>query len=172
VHQVFDTSLGVVSGFGSQNVGGSGVGTVTFLTTVVEIVAVVVAYWLFLRGEPSAERLFLACAAVTASLIVFGKVFSPQFLIWLIPLVALVRRVPAWAVFALALVLTQAYFPRRYWHYTQAYAAPTALVLCRNLTLVALVGYLLYALSQGSTASSSERASSSVNARNGAQTSG
>jgi hypothetical protein len=172
VHQVFDTSLGVVSGFGSQNVGGSGVHAITAATTIVEIVAVVVAYWLFARGEPSVERLVVACAAVTASLIVFGKVFSPQFLIWLIPLVPLVRRIPAWAIFALALVLTQAYFPRRYWHYTEAYGAPTVVVLCRNLALVALVAYLLYVLSQGSTASSSERASSSVSARSGAQTSG
>jgi uncharacterized membrane protein len=171
LHHVAGTALAVPSSFGSQNVAGFGVGAVTFLTGVAEGATLVAIYWLFWRGEPTVDRLLLACAAATAALLVFGKVLSPQFLIWLIPLVPLARRLPVWGLFAIALVLTQVYFPRRYWDYVALNRPEVLLVLARNFALVGLLAALVYAI-QGSTASSSERASSSVSARSGAQTSG
>ena len=171
LHHIGGTSLQVVSTFGAQNVSGTGVGAVTFLTSALELASLAGIYWLFARGEPTVDRLLLSCAAVTTTLIAFGKVFSPQFLIWLIPLVPLARRLPVWALFALVLVLTQVYFPRRYWDYVALHPTETWLVLVRNLTLVGVLAALVYAI-QGSTASSSERASSSVSPRSGAHTSG
>jgi len=78
-----------------------------------------------------------------AAFIAFGKVLSPQFLIWLLPLVPLVRGrrgLTASAVLALALVLTQLWFPYRYWRLAlQQDAIASWLVFARDLVLVALV---------------------------------
>ena len=67
-------------------------------------------------------------------------------------------------------MLTQVYFPRRYWDYVALRPAESCVVLARDLVLVAVLAALVYAI-QRSTASSSERASSAVSPRSGAQTS-
>jgi hypothetical protein len=74
-------------------------------------------------------------------------VLSPQFLIWLVPLVPLVLAPLAAAVLVAALVLTQLWFPSRYWDYVGL--GPEAwLVLGRDLVLVALVVLLVRELSR------------------------
>jgi hypothetical protein len=72
-------------------------------------------------------------------------VLSPQFLIWLIPLVPLVplvrgrRGLEASALLAAALVLTQLWFPYRYWDLALEFdTAASWLVLARDLVLVGL----------------------------------
>jgi hypothetical protein len=83
-------------------------------------------------------------AAAVVAFIAFGKVVSPQFLIWLIPLVPLVRRWSAAALFVAALALTQAWFPQRYWSYALGFdETVTWLVLARDVVLLALLGALL-----------------------------
>ena len=65
---------------------------------------------------------------------------SPQFLIWLIPLVPLVRRWSVAILYVAALVLTQAWFPKHYWSYALHFSeAVTWLVLLRDVVLVALL---------------------------------
>jgi hypothetical protein len=97
----------------------------------------------FARGPATRERLVRYSAASVAAFIAFGKVLSPQFLIWLLPLVPLVRGrrgLAASAVLALALVLTQLWFPYRYWRLAlHQDAIATWLVFARDLVLVALV---------------------------------
>ena len=77
---------------------------------------------------------------------------SPQFLIWLIPLVALVLGrlgAVAWGLFALALALTHAYFPKRYFDGLLTLdSGPVWLLVARNVALVALVVLLSVALSR------------------------
>src|SRR4029450_758529 len=101
--------------------------------------------WSFVsRGRPGAERLLTASAAAVAAFITFGKVLSPQFLIWLIPLVPLVAGtagIAACWLFAAALVTTQLWFPHRYWDVVDLHSAGW-LVLVRDLLLVALVAVL------------------------------
>jgi hypothetical protein len=76
--------------------------------------------------------------------VAFGKVLSPQFLIWLVPVVALVRGlrgIAACALLAGAMIATQVYFPGRYWEYIfQLHLA--WVVLLRNVLLVALLATL------------------------------
>jgi len=82
--------------------------------------------------------------------IAFSKVLSPQFLIWLIPLVPLVRGrrgVAASALLGLALLLTQLWFPIRYWDLALRFAAfPSWLVVARDLVLLALLAVLVVPL--------------------------
>ncbi len=79
--------------------------------------------------------------------VAFGKVLSPQFLIWLIPLVPLVagrRGVVASGLLAVAAVLTQIWFPFRYWDLVRDFdPAASWLVLLRGLTLLAIVAVLV-----------------------------
>jgi hypothetical protein len=80
--------------------------------------------------------------------VAFGKVLSPQFLIWLIPVVPLVRgRRGFWAAALLlaALVLTQIWFPFRYFRLALDFEAGLSWVLlARDLALVALAVLLAW----------------------------
>jgi uncharacterized membrane protein len=129
----------VITSHGSQNVAGHG--AIAAIFAVLQI-ATLVALWIaFARGPATGERLLRYSAAAVCAFIAFGKVLSPQFLLWLIPLVPLVRGRRGYAATALltvALVLTQVWFPRRYWDYVNAFHNADA-VLARNLALVALL---------------------------------
>lgn len=134
----------VISSHGSQNVAGHG--AVATLFTLLQV-SVLVALWIaFARHPATGERLVRYSAAAVCAFIVFGKVLSPQFLLWLIPLVPLVRGrrgIAATGVLTLALVLTQVWFPRRYWDYIYGFHHAGA-VLARNVTLVALLVVLVW----------------------------
>jgi len=134
----------VISSHGSQNVAGHGAVAAVFALLQI---ATLVALWIaFARGPVTGDRLLRYSAAAVCAFIAFGKVLSPQFLIWLIPLVPLVRGRRGYAATALltvALVLTQVWFPRRYWDYVNAFHNADA-VLARNLALVALLVVLAW----------------------------
>jgi hypothetical protein len=142
----------VVSTHGSQNLSGSLPGAVAAVETALQLVALVAVWLLFARGRPDRERLLVASAAAVVAFIAFGKVLSPQFLIWLLPLVPLVggsAGIAACWVFAGALVTTQLWFPHRYWDVVAL--EPTGwLVLVRDLLLVALLAVLVAAIRPGS----------------------
>ena len=148
VHHLAGTHLTVVSQFGSQNPSGSGVHALGVASTAVSAVAVTGIWLLFERGPATGERLVAHAAAAVAVLLAFGKVFSPQFLIWLVPLVPLVRGrrgFGAGVLLAAALALTQAWFPRHYWPLANR-LAPTQswLLLVRDLAVVALAALLAW----------------------------
>jgi len=78
--------------------------------------------------------------------IAFGKVLSPQYVMWLLPLVPLVRGrrgYAASAVLAGTLLLTQGYFPWHYWPYVLQ-GKRAWVVLARDLSLVLLLAVLSY----------------------------
>jgi Glycosyltransferase family 87 len=148
VHHVFGTGLRVVSSFGSQNPSGGGVHVLGIASTVATVVSVVAVWALFARGPATVERLAAYSAAAVAALLAFGKVFSPQYLLWLVALVPLVRGrrgLVAGGVYAVALGLTQSWFPRHYWALAIR-LAPTQswLLLARDLAVVALLGVLAW----------------------------
>jgi len=149
-HHLFGTHLAVVSSYGSQNPSGTGVHLLGTLTTVADVAGVLAVWLLFARGPATPERLVVHAAAAVTVLLAFAKVFSPQFLIWLVPLVPLVRGrrgLVAGGLLAAALALTQTYFPRHYWALAIG-LAPTQswLVLTRDLVVVALAGVLMWPL--------------------------
>jgi uncharacterized membrane protein len=138
----------VVSSHGSQNLVGSLPDAFATTQTVVQGLALVGVWLLFLRGPATAVRLTAACAGSVVVFVAFGKVLSPQFLIWLVPLVPLVLAWPAttvWALAAAAFVTTHLWFPSRYWDIV-ALEPVGWLVLVRNLLLVALAVALAAAL--------------------------
>lgn len=147
VHHLGGLDLEVITSHGSQNIGGSvgeAVGTVASLLQV----GVVAGLWVaFARGAMQPERLVRYSAAAVVALVVLGKVLSPQFLIWLLPLVPLVRGrrgVTASAVLAAALVVTQIWFPYRYWELPNELDPTVAsLVLLRDVLLLGVLFVLV-----------------------------
>jgi hypothetical protein len=146
-HHAFGLDVTMKSSSGSQNLEGGLPAALAVLHGLVQL-GVVVALWVsFARGGATGERLVRYSAATVVAFVALGKVLSPQFLIWLIPLVPLVRGrrgLVASVVLAAALVLTQLWFPYRYWDLALRFDEPASwLVLARDLTLVALLVVLI-----------------------------
>jgi uncharacterized membrane protein len=143
IHLDFGTSLHVFTTM-SQNVSGSGAHAAEILSGIAQVAALLAIWWLYARGPQTRERLVSYAAAAVAAFIAFGKVLSPQYLIWLIPLVPLVRSRLAQVMFVAALVLTQVEFPARYWQLANDLRPSiVAVVFARDLVLVALVALLV-----------------------------
>jgi hypothetical protein len=148
-HHVFGTGLTMESSHGSQNLVGSGPDALAALQSLLQIVVIVGLWAAFaFRGEPSSERLLRYSAAAVTAFIALGKVLSPQFLIWLIPLVPLVRGrrgIAASALLVAACVLTQLWFPLRYFDMALHFAAyPSWTLLARDLVLIVLLVVLAW----------------------------
>jgi uncharacterized membrane protein len=142
-HQLGAWTVHLNLSHGSQNQGGSFAGVLAGIESVLQA-AVVIGLWIvFARGPAEPERLVRYSAASVAAFIAFGKVLSPQFLIWLLPLVPLVRGrrgLAASALLLVTLVLTQLWFPYRYWRLAlQQDSIASWLVFARDLVLVGLV---------------------------------
>jgi hypothetical protein len=131
---------------GSQNLAGGGADAVAIASTVVQAAALVWIWAAFARGAAGREALVRSSAAALCAFVALGKVLSPQFLIWLIPVVPLVRgRRGLWAagLLATALVLTQLWFPFRYFRLALDFEPGLSwLLLARDLVLVALAALL------------------------------
>ncbi|MGE5274280.1 MAG: glycosyltransferase 87 family protein [Verrucomicrobiota bacterium] len=145
-HAVGGLGIMMQSSHGSQNLAGGGPDALATVQTVLQAAALIVTWVWFARGPATRERLVRASAAAVCAFVASGKVLSPQFLIWLVPLVPLVcgrRGFVASALLASALVLTQLWFPFRYWDLALHFGTfPSWLVLARDLVLVAVFAVL------------------------------
>jgi hypothetical protein len=74
---------------GSVDLGGTLADTVGVLASVLAVVLVLLVAWAYWRGPDDDARLVTAWAASITAFTVFGKVLSPQYLTWLVPLVPL-----------------------------------------------------------------------------------
>lgn len=132
---------------GSIDLAGTVADVVAALSTLVQVSAVLGVTWLYLRGRESEERLLTAYVAAVAAFLIFAKVLSPQYLVWLVPLVPLVggwRGRAATATLLAALGLTQVEL-QGYMHLTIADYAVWSL-FARNVLLVVLLVLLVDAL--------------------------
>jgi uncharacterized membrane protein len=150
LHHVAGLAIVVRSDHGSQNIESTGAHAAALVTTLLGALALCAVWIAFARGPALAERLVAAAAASVATFMAFGKVFSPQFVIWLIPLVPLVRSRVAPVLFAAGLVLTQLWFPSRYWDLVGLDARESWLLLARDLVVVALAAALYVSVARGS----------------------
>jgi hypothetical protein len=133
----------VVFGSGSWNLEGHLPDALAAVQTVLQLAAVVAVWILYARGARTRPRLIVAAAAAVAVWVAFGKVLSPQFLVWLLPLVALLRARREGVLLLAAFGLTQAVYPARYDALVGLHALPIALLAARNLVLLALAASLI-----------------------------
>jgi uncharacterized membrane protein len=111
------------------------------VSSALQLAAVLAAAWLYARRRDEAERLCLAFAAAVAGFLAFTRFFSPQYLVWLIPLVLLVDSVVVWTLLAVALALDQVWF--FHFHSIVSLGGRSWFVLARDLLVVALFVVLL-----------------------------
>jgi uncharacterized membrane protein len=131
---------------GSRHTGqflrGTGAGLAANLSTAFEIAAVTCIWIAFARRQSDRRTVLAAVAAAVTALVAFDKVLSPQYLIWLVPFVALVggrRGVAAGALLLAALGLTQLWFPWNYLRLAFHHSSPWSwYLLARDLALVGL----------------------------------
>jgi hypothetical protein len=152
-HHVFGVGVTGETSHGSQNLAGGGADTLAALSTVAQL-AVLLWIWIaFARGPGGREQLARSSSAALCAFIAFGKVLSPQFLIWLIPVIPLVggrRGIGACLLLVLALVLTQLWFPFRYFRLALGFEPGLSwLLLSRDLVLVGLTVLLVTPLRRG-----------------------
>jgi uncharacterized membrane protein len=122
----------------SLNIAGS-VGTAAgALFTVVLVVTLLAVYAAYVAGPDEPQRLVTAAAAAVTAYVVFNRVLSPQYLVWLFPLVPLVAGasgVVATGLLFGACALTMTWFPGRFWHLVNV--SPVAwFALARNVVLL------------------------------------
>jgi hypothetical protein len=113
-----------------------------YVTSGLALLAVVAVWVAYARRR----ELGVAFAAAIAGALAFAKVLSPQYLVWLIPLIPFGGALAA-ALLVAALALAQSW----YFHYPQLWAVgwPVWPLLVRNLLLVALYAFLLVRLRTG-----------------------
>jgi uncharacterized membrane protein len=130
---------------GSKNVVGGLADAVGVATSLVLLVAVALAIWLFARRRRDPV---LAAAAAVVGFVAFNKVFSPQYVTWLVPLVP-AAGLAASALLAAVLGLTHVVFNRFHTpasgseHYK---AVLTWWVAARDALVVALYALLVFKL--------------------------
>jgi uncharacterized membrane protein len=124
------------TGVAGRNLVGGTADAVAALLVVLEALAVAGVWVLYARSRDLRGRLPVAFAAAVAGFIAFTKVFSPQYLVWLLPLVVVAGNAVAIALAAVVLVLAQVWF----FHYHALFrvAWPVWLLVARDLVMVAL----------------------------------
>ena len=133
---VYNARVVETTGVAGRNLAGGGADTVAVLLLVLEALAVAAVWALYARSRDPRDRLPLAFAAAVAGFLAFTKVFSPQYLVWLLPLVVAAGGPVAIALAAVAVVLAQVWF----FHYGALFRLewPVWLLFARDLAMVAL----------------------------------
>jgi uncharacterized membrane protein len=141
-----DKRAQIVFTYGSHNIAGTPAEILANGFEVIGLCALIWCWWRFARGSADAERFCLFAAASVTAFVTFGKVLSPQYLIWLVPVVALVRGrrgLTAIGLLTAACLLTHWWTPSRYGEYKDEFRW-TWVVLGRDLVLVMLFAVLAW----------------------------
>jgi hypothetical protein len=146
LHHLGGLPLGWSSSHGSQNLTGAVAVAAAAVTALAQLAVLAWLWARFARGPAGAERLVRFAAAALVAFAALGKVLSPQFLIWLLPVVPLVAPpagAAAAALLAAACLLTRGWFPGRYWELVREFdGGASALLAARDLLLIGLLALL------------------------------
>jgi hypothetical protein len=133
---------------GSWDLAGTAAKAVAVLGSLVEAAALVTVWFLFARGPRGPRELLLAAAAAVVGFVAFGKILSPQYLVWVVAAVPLALGRVRW--FALAATVAAALLTRYIYlyGYDDLLLAGRAswIMLARNVILVALFSALVLEL--------------------------
>ena len=113
------------------------------------LVAILVALTIAARRSATPRSLLVASLAAVAAFAVFGKVFSPQYAIWIVPLLGLAFAWGEWGaalLAGLAILLSRVEYPADFGDLLRRKAGAIALVDARNLAMIALIGTSLWML--------------------------
>lgn len=145
-HVIAAVPIQITYGHASLEVVGPGVGPFSSASQAILVAAVLVvtllAFLRFRSSEASVASLVAWLVAVAVAVLLADKVFSAQFVLWALPLAALLPR-PGVALAIGAAALTTLLFPVLY-HELVGLAPPAILLLVsRNALLLALLAWLV-----------------------------
>jgi hypothetical protein len=146
-HQVVGTHLHVYFTHGSDNLDGHPPMEFASVMSVIQAVAIVGVWVMFAVGKATKERLLVAATAAVCAFIVFDRVLSPQYLIWLVPLVMMVpgrRGLAAVGLLTVSMLLTQVWFPQHFVELKEFLPLESWAVIARDLVLLVLFGTLAW----------------------------
>jgi uncharacterized membrane protein len=132
----------------SWDLAGPAAKTVAILSSLVGAAALVAVWFLFARGPRGPQELLVAVAAAVVGFVAFGKIFSPQYMVWVVAAVPLaLGRVRPFALAATlsALILTFYIYNKGYFDMLRG-GRVSWMLLARNVILVALFCALLLEL--------------------------
>jgi uncharacterized membrane protein len=143
---LYDAEVVRTTGVAGRNLAGGTADVVAAGLLVLEAAAVATVWALYARARDARELLPVAFAAAVAGFLAFTKVFSPQYLVWLLPLVVAAGSPVAVGLAAVAVVLAQVWF----FHYGALFRLewPVWVLLARDLVVVALYGVLAAGLTR------------------------
>ncbi len=143
----FGYPLQFIYSYGSANVASALSHGVSLLSSLCLGIGLLYTFWLQWRGKLD---IYTACLLTVLIIVITGKVFSPQYLVWIIPLVAFVGKanwkwLVSWGIVGL---LTTWIWPIMY-HSTALMSVPLLpefypVVLVRNLIMLGFIIVLLY----------------------------
>jgi hypothetical protein len=116
------------------------------------LVAALAAIVALAARRPDTRHMVLCGFAALLAFVTLGKVFSPQYVIWLAPFAALAWAWGQRAVAVLtvaAIVLTHVEFPSRYFDLINVQTDVVVIVAARNALLLVALGVLVAALTRG-----------------------
>lgn len=146
-HQVLGTHLHVYFTHGSDNIDSHASMQFATVISVLQIGSLLAVYAIFALGRATKERLLAWCTAAVCAFIVFDAVLSPQYLLWLVPMVMVVsgrKGLRAVGLLALAMAMTQIWFPHHFVGLKHFQPLESWGVIARDLVLLALFGTLAW----------------------------
>ncbi|HEV7493801.1 hypothetical protein [Baekduia sp.] len=136
--------------FKSNGLDGGAADVVAAISTLALLISAALILRLVAR-RPTRDGLVLAALAITLAFVVWSKVLSPQYVVWLLPLAAVAaghgyRLAPA--LVAVAALTTQLWFPANYFDVVYQHAWAVVAVGVRNLLLLAALAATARALAR------------------------
>jgi hypothetical protein len=144
----------------SWDLAGPAAKVVALLGSLAEAAALVAVWFVFARGPRGPRELLLAVAAAVVGFVAFGKIFSPQYMLWVAAAVPLaLGRVRPFALGATlaAMLLTLYVYDYGYFDLIRG-GRVSWMMLARNVILIALFCSLLLELAARGRARTAERA--------------
>ena len=146
-HQLIGTHVSLYFTHSSDNIDGHPAMELASVMGVLQLAALLAVWLLFARGPATKQRLLTAATAAVCAFIVFDRVLSPQYLIWLAPLVAMLpgrRGVAAMVMLACAMCMTQIWYPLHFVQLKHLQPVESWAVIGRDLVLLAMFGTLAW----------------------------
>ena len=147
------THVGLEFSYGSWNVSGGAPDILALGSAFFLVLAVGGAWrWIYRRRAWDTRTIGASCALVVAAVLVSSKVLSPQYIIWLAPLLALAgpARKTVWPLFVLIGAATYYIFPSNYDRLIfRDDGTVITVLLIRDLMLIALALLLAASVARG-----------------------
>jgi hypothetical protein len=132
----------------SWDLAGPAAQVVAVVGSLAEAAALVAVWFFFARGPRGPRELLLAVAAAVVGFVAFGKVLSPQYMVWVAAAVPLaLGRVRPFALTATVAAILLTFYIYQYGYFDMLAGGRVSwMLLARNVILVALFGALLFEL--------------------------